>query len=230
MIKTSKLVLFDVDYTLIMGSKAHKIAIVEGIKEIFNINVQIDRLSLPGMTDQQIITDLLEISGVEKNIIKKNMNKCLKSIIKSYNIHKSQDTIELMEGVKPLLDMLSKYDTIILGLVTGNIEPIAYGKLSSVGIDNYFKVGGFGSDHIERYKLVEIAIERAKKMYKVDILSSFVIGDTPKDVTAAKKAGAYSIAVSSGSYNKNELKKTGADLVLKSLLEKEKLINFINSK
>jgi len=230
MAKRKRLVLFDVDYTLIRGSKIHKASIVEGIKEIFGIQAPIDRLKLHGMTDQQIVTDLLKISGIEDSTIKEKMDLCIKSITQFYNLHRSDDNVHLMEGVKSLLKELSKHEDVILGLVTGNIEQIAYGKLSSVSISEHFTLGGFGSDHIERYRLVEIAIERAKKKYNIKKLNTFIVGDTPKDIIAAKKAGVYSIGVATGSFDKQELKKAGADFVLESLSEKEKFINFINSK
>jgi len=228
--KEKYLILFDVDYTLVKGSKIHKESIVDGIKKIFGVDPPIEKLKLHGMTDQQIVTDLLKICGVDKKIIESKMKVCLKAIDQLYNNNKSADKVTLMEGARSLLDEISKDSDFILGLVTGNIESIAYGKLSLVGISQYFSIGGFGSDHIERHKLVEKAVGRAKDKFGIDRFKIFVVGDTPKDINAAKKAGVYSIGIASGNFSREELEKYGADLVLESLLEKDKFIEFIKSK
>ena len=226
-----KLILFDVDYTLVRGSKLHKKALVQGIKEIFGIEADIDRVNLPGMTDWQIILDLLRLYKIpESELTTSNIKKCMAKAVEYYVNNKDEENTTLLEGVRETLELLSRINNIILGLLTGNIEEIAYGKLESVGIAEYFKVGGFGSDHIIRSKLVDIALQRAgKKFGFVRNNNVFIVGDTPKDVRAAKEAGVYCIAVATGKFGIDELKNTGADLVLKNLTSINNFLDFVNN-
>ena len=71
-----------------------------------------------------------------------------------------RDRIPILPGVNDLLELLANNGT-LLGLVTGNLEPIAWGKLKSIHIGHYFKLGGFGSDNINRTELVKIAVKKA---------------------------------------------------------------------
>ena len=236
--ENKKLLLFDVDYTLVKGSKLHKEAIVEGIKRVFNTDAPIEKLKLHGMTDGQIILDLLKLSGfvdkgnekvLHKKEISGDLKRCMDEAVKYYYENIERENTEMLRGVKDLLDILKNRKDVILGLLTGNIEKIAYGKLGTVGIADYFKVGGFGSDHIERNKLVDFAVKRAEDRFDFKRNENIVvIGDTPKDVSAAKEAGVFCIAVASGSFTVDDLKRTQADLVIQSLEDVNNFLEFIN--
>jgi phosphoglycolate phosphatase-like HAD superfamily hydrolase len=144
-----------------------------------------------------------------------------------YQKHVHQENIMVLEGVEDLLVQLQKED-VLLGLTTGNLEPIAYAKLGRVGLDNYFSFGGFGSDSEERPGLVKKALERASNLYHYQGDRVFVIGDTPRDVAAAKPFHLYTLAVATGSYTSQELAHCGADYVLEDLKDLDQVLEIIN--
>jgi phosphoglycolate phosphatase-like HAD superfamily hydrolase len=99
--------------------------------------------------------------------------------------------------------------------------------MRKAGLSRYFKVGGFGSDNINRTELVKTAIRRAKDNCNFNGSEVFVVGDTPRDVKAGFEAGVKSIGVATGRYSKKELKESGADFVFDSLKDKEKILKVI---
>ncbi len=129
-----------------------------------------------------------------------------------------------MKGVVELLERLKVRDA-VMGIVTGNLEDIAWQKLRKAGIDKYFSVGGFGSDSPIRTELVKIAIKRARMASGPDRV--FLIGDTPKDIIAGKEAGVKTIGVATGMYSREELKKAGADYVLDNLEDADEFLRIV---
>ena len=141
-------------------------------------------------------------------------------IVKSENIN-------ILDGVGELLTKLQQND-IICGLVTGNLEKIARAKLKKIGLDHFFKIGGFGSDHIDRAELAKLAIKRAEGKFNFGSNRSiFLFGDTPRDMKAAKAAGATSIGVTTGVFSREQLESAGADVVFQSLTDIDPIFKFI---
>jgi phosphoglycolate phosphatase len=221
------LALFDIDKTLIEGSKAHENAFSEAFKKVYGIDTTIAIINSQGMTDQQIIIKVLKKNGIEEKKIKSKISICMKEMIRFYNQGAKKDKIHILEGVRELLNVLQKHN-VLMGLVTGNLESIAIGKLKKVGINHYFKVGGFGSDHINKKELVKIVIKRAIEQadFKKDN-NVFLFGDTPIDIIAGRKAHVKTIGVATGDYSKSELKSAGADLVFENLRDKEKILRIL---
>ncbi|MFT4304556.1 MAG: HAD family hydrolase [Candidatus Woesearchaeota archaeon] len=203
-----KLILFDIDGTLIKTSKEHKKSFSYAFKKVHNIEASIDLIDYHGKTDQQIIKEVLIKKGLKKYF---KLKECMNEMVSYMKKHKIN--IKLIKGVKKLIHKLEKKH--ILGLVTGNFEQIAIKKLKQVEIYNYFKLGGFGSDAIKRSDIVKIAIKRAKKKFTFNEV--FVIGDTPNDIIAGKEANVKTIAVATGIYSINELKKHNPDYVFENL-------------
>jgi phosphoglycolate phosphatase-like HAD superfamily hydrolase len=112
-------------------------------------------------------------------------------------------------------------DGFLLGLTTGNIEPAAHVKLGRGELNRFFTFGGYGSDSPHRGELTKRAIERAGSILgsPVDPGSVLVVGDTPRDVEAARYAGAVSVAVATGHFTRDQLAAAGADHVLATLEE-----------
>lgn len=222
-----KLALFDVDSTLVKSSKGHKEAFSYAFKEVYGIDTNIKVVNYHGMTDQQIIIEVLKKSGMGEQEIKPRLKRCMKVIVEYFEKNIEHDDIVAMEGAGELLEELDKLD-VLMGLVTGNLEPIAWGKMKKAGLDGYLKVGGFGSDHMERAELVRIAIKKAEEKFGFDFNDNvFLFGDTPSDVRAGKLAGVKTIAVATGIYPKDQLEKEQADFVLESLKDKNKIIKIM---
>jgi len=212
------LTLFDVDGTLVRGARCHYQAFVHAVKKFYGMSEDISGINYAGKTDPQILREVLELGGFQEETIEKNFQKCLDYMIKYYlkNVH--LENVIALDGAKNLLDILKKED-VILGLTTGNLEPIAYAKLNRADLDEYFPFGGFGSDYAERALLVKKAIKVAIAKFNFKGNKIFVIGDTPLDVVAGKKVGAKTIGVATGRYNTDELLKSGADYIMDDLTD-----------
>lgn len=222
-----KLILFDVDHTLLKGNEAHHIAFQEAFKKVYNLDTRHDVIDYLGLTDQQIIIGILEHYGVNYNIIYSKLPKCLDEMCKVYGEAIKEHKPEVLSGVVELLDELK--GRVVLGLVTGNLEKIAHMKLKKIGIDDYFSVGGFGSDSLYRSELIELAM---KKMGIQGGLKNnvFYFGDTLLDIKAAKKAEVVSIGVGTGSYHSYDLFEAGADLAVGSMSERNVIMEFLGLK
>jgi phosphoglycolate phosphatase len=222
-----KLVLFDIDKTLIQGSKNRRVSFSEAFKRVYGIETDISIVNTHGMTDQQIIFEVLKKKGLSEQTILSKMDECIASMVEHYNSIKDTDEVIILEGVKDLLAALQKKH-ILLGLVTGNVEPCAHGKLAKVDIDKYFEIGGFGNDDISRTKLVGIAIRRAQERYGFAFDNNvLLVGDAPQDMQAGKVAGVKTIGVTTGVYSREELLRAGADYVLDDLKNTDRFLNTI---
>ncbi|MDI6603293.1 MAG: HAD family hydrolase [Patescibacteria group bacterium] len=222
----NKLILFDIDKTLVTSSKAHHKAFSEAFLKVYGVDTTIDIINSHGMTEQQIIIEVLKKNGLDEQTIKSKLQECMKVMIDSFNKNIDNDEIIMLDGVKELLEELK--NNVLMGLVTGNLEPIARGKLKKVGINHYFKVGGFGEDDINRTNLVKIAIKRAEENFDFTCNNNvFLIGDAPQDMKAEREAGVETIGVTTGIYSKEQLEDAGADFVVESLKDKNKILEIL---
>lgn len=220
-----KLILFDIDRTLIGRSQCHHDAFYHAFKKVYNVTADIRIINYGGMTDPTILMEVLKKVGLKEDLIKSRMNEALIEIAGYFDKNVKCDDIPVLDGVRELLNELDNQD-VIMGLITGNLESIAWGKMKKVSLDHYFKLGGFGSDNTNRTELVKIAIKRAEE--KFDFKGTvFVIGDTPRDIKAGLEVGVKTLGVATGTYSMEELKKSGADFVFEDLKEKDEIIRVI---
>jgi phosphoglycolate phosphatase-like HAD superfamily hydrolase len=153
------------------------------------------------------------------------MDACMNAMVQYFKGSIPSENISVLKGVEGLLPELQQRNA-LLGLVTGNLEPIAWEKLGKVGIDHYFKVGGFGSDAINRTELVRIAIRRAETAgFRGDNI--FLFGDTVHDVKAGNHAGVEAIGVATGIYSREELIHAGAKMVFDDLTDSTRLVELL---
>jgi phosphoglycolate phosphatase-like HAD superfamily hydrolase len=211
-----KLLLFDIDGTLLRAEGSTHRAVNRTFLELFNVKETVDIRGFIGATDYGIFKDagrkLLgrEISGKELKDVEKRYLELLPVELAAVNFH-------VKPGVAELLALLSGMDNIILGLETGNLEISAYLKLKRGAIDHYFKFGGFGSDNENRTGIILKAIERAQKFGAVGPADTYVIGDAPNDIISGKEAGTATIAVATGLLPWQDVLATGPDYHLKDL-------------
>jgi phosphoglycolate phosphatase-like HAD superfamily hydrolase len=125
----------------------------------------------------------------------------------------------VMPGVRQLLDVLSEQNDVILGLLTGNLEPGARLKLEHFDLWKYFSAGAFGGETVDRNSLFGVALDRIAEVHgaRFDPSSVVIVGDTPFDVAVARAGGARSVAVATGSHDAVTLAASGADVVLEDL-------------
>lgn len=223
----SSLVLFDIDKTLIHSTEGHKDAFSEAFRSVYGVPTEMDLVRHNGMTDQAIIYSVLTEAGLSEAEITAKISECMQVMDAYYLTNCMRNTITPMDGVLELLAELKQHD-VLMGLVTGNLEGIARAKMKQIGANDYFLVGGFGSDHISRAELVKIAVKKAvENCGFVANNNVFLVGDTPKDIAAGIEAGVKTIGVAGGINSVADLTAAQADFVLISLLEKERFLEIV---
>ncbi len=213
----SKLIIFDIDGTLIDPGKVGRKSVTRAFYEVFSIEDAFADIKMAGRTDTQIIKEALAVHGLppDDGVIPEILSRYVSILKTEVNTGK----MSIKPGVVDLLNHLESIDVFSLGLLTGNIELGAGIKLNTFDLNRYFHFGAFGDDNEDRNKLLSIVVEKFNKMTNLDIgfTDCIVIGDTPMDVRCSSPFGAISVAVCTGPYSYDALLETGADYVLKDL-------------
>ena len=213
----AKLVLFDIDGTLIDPGKVGRRSVTKAFYELFSIKDAFAAIKMAGKTDIQIIKEALSVHGISSNsgIIPEILSRYIKILKTQVDTR----TISIKLGAIELLNYLEILDGFQVGLLTGNIKQGAMIKLGTFNLNRYFLFGAFGDDNEDRNGLLPIAVEKFRKMTNINIRFSdcIVIGDTPLDVRCSKPYGAISVAVATGPFSHESLLESGADYVLRDL-------------
>ena len=219
-----KLLLFDIDGTLILTGGAATRAVNRAFNKIYGIDKAMDGIRPEGNTDPAILREIFH-KRIGRDLLAEELN----IVFKEYVLFLREEVANshgytIMPGIKNLIQALSKRKDVLLGIATGNIEEGAHIKLERAGLNSYFKFGGFGSDSEDREELIRIAIERGKKLLNQDKRVDekvFVIGDTPLDIIHGRAAGARTVAVATGSYSVSDLEKYEPYFLFENFLDFE---------
>lgn len=221
-----RLILFDIDGTLIDTGGAGSRSLNLAMKELFAIENAFEGISMAGKTDIEIIKE-----GLIKHKISVDDN--IDAVVESYLKHLKEEILNDRKHIKPgvyeLLNKLKVSRDTALGLLTGNIERGARIKLEPFMLNEFFPTGAFGSDHDHRNKLLPVAIERFERLYqkKIEFYNCILIGDTPRDIECGKIYGAKCVGVATGPYPISTLIQAGANYVVKDLTDYKGLLQFI---
>lgn len=224
-----KLVLFDIDGTLVTRCLIHETSFSIAIKKVFGIDVNITEIPAAGRTDKWIVIELLKRKGLQIERILPKIKKVYKEMSNYFQEKiKNDESFERISNVEILLNNL-KIRGHVLGLLTGNVERIAKLKLKKVGLLKYFEDGGFGDISEKRSDLVEIAMKNIEHKLKIkfDKKDVFIIGDTPLDIECGKFSGVKTIAVSTGPFSLDELKKYNPNYLFEDFSNTDDIIKAI---
>ncbi len=216
-----KLLLFDIDGTLLLSGGTGKVAFEIAFDEIFGIPDSLGDLDLSGKTDLGIFEEVAKtklgrlLTEGETELLQERYEEIFEEQIAFAT------RFELMPGVVSILERLSNDNRFFLSLATGNFESAGWMKLKRGKIDHYFSTGGFGNGVKERDKIILTAIQSAEDLARAQfpLDSIYVIGDTEHDIAAAKKAGVRSIAVLTNNRTEETFKQNPPDAVLKDLTD-----------
>jgi phosphoglycolate phosphatase-like HAD superfamily hydrolase len=219
-----KLILFDIDGTLVRGGPA-RAAFGLAMRATFGTTGAIDTHDFSGKTDPQIARELLLGAGLTAAAVDAGFAALWERYLGELEARLPATPMSVIPGAGELVAALEESGEAALGLVTGNIVRGAQLKLGSVGLDR-FPVGGFGSDDEVRDHLPAIAIRRASDRWRVefDRADVWIVGDTPLDVACARHAGVRTLAVATGRHGAAELAACGADAVMADLRDLERAL------
>ena len=230
MTEVSRVVLFDIDGTLIHSARAGLRGMNAAFQTLYGVWGALDRVSLAGRTDRAIVSDVFNGLGVETS------DDAVFALREAYVTHLAAEMSRpipgavMLPGVEAVLEALAARSDAATGLLTGNFERGAEIKLGYFGLWSRFSFGAFGDAHVNRRDLVPVARAHVDRLRRAPVPASrvIVIGDTPLDVDCAHAHGARCIAVATGPFSKADLADAGADLVLDSLEDVDRVLSFLD--
>jgi len=222
-----RLILFDIDGTLLWTNGAGRRAIHRALVDEMGTAGPIDGYRFDGKTDPQIVRELMELAGHPDWQSDERITAVCRRYVEllTAELAKPTQATRIYPGIKELLAALEPYEAsatpqALVGLLTGNVESGAALKLRSAGLDPArFAVGAFGSDSHARADLPAIAAQRAaqrtgRQFTGADLV---IVGDTPDDVACARPMGARTVGVATGFYSTAALHDAGATHVFENL-------------
>lgn len=229
---TPKLLLFDIDGTLLNSGGAGKRAMNQAFEVIWGIRDALEGVDLAGRTDEEIFRNALKKYHPELNSeVLANFKKQYFALLPDEINYRSPDKF-LYPGVPELLSTIRQHPSLVCGLLTGNWQHSARIKLSALGIQDFFALGAYADDSADRNELVPFALARMEQShgYRLDPQSVYVIGDTPFDVACAQRHHAVAVAVASSSYSMEQLRMTGPEFLLENLANTNQVMSiFLNN-
>jgi len=226
-----RLVLFDIDGTLLNSEGVGRASMQRALREVFGSPGD-PSYRYDGKTDKQIVRDVMRLEGHTDEHIDSRMSFLIDRYLEGLKegIESKKFNVRPLPGVLEILDALEPRDDVVLGLLTGNVETGARAKLTAAGIDpDRFRVNAFGSDHEHRPRLPAIAQRRFGETLGREVAGEkvVVIGDTPADIECGRELGARAIGVASGHYSVAELEMHAPYAVFESLSDTRQVLETI---
>ena len=214
-----KLLLFDIDGTLMHTYRAGMQAAERAFAKLFGIENAMEGIRTDGLTDPLILRMMFEKVFKRDFSMEESESFYFEYVRFLDEELNALQKITVLPGVLDLLGELSGRKDCVLALGTGNIEEGAWIKLRYAGLRTYFDTGGFGSDSENRNELLNIGINKASMTYNsgAGFNEVYVIGDTPHDIVHGRAAGAITVAVATGSYSMEELGEAAPDHLIRNL-------------
>jgi phosphoglycolate phosphatase len=220
MASTHRILLFDIDGTLVTTGGAGAVAWRRAFEELHGIPADIGKFTDAGMTDPDVGAKTFEaVIGRKPSahelalLVQRRLEHLPEAIAES-------EGYKVLPGVPERLKQLSRAGH-LLGIITGNGDGAAFIKLSRGDLMRWFTFGAYASAGVDRPAIVRRAVERGEAMLGQDVPNTdiYVIGDTPLDIQAAHAVDCTAIGVATGHYDAAALREAGADHVLETLEE-----------
>jgi len=226
-----RLVLFDIDGTLIKTGRAGLRGMNAAFQRLHGRSDALQGISFAGRTDRAIVTDIFRALGLDAD------TEVMEELREAYLHHLAEEIrkpvpdCEVLPGVAASLEALESRQEVGVGLLTGNYQRGAAIKLGHFGLWERFTFGAFGDAHADRRHLVPVAIAEAERALGVRVPPArvVVIGDTPLDVDCAHAHGAVAVAVATGPFSTAELAASSPDLVLETLEDLSALLGVVSA-
>lgn len=227
------ILLFDIDGTLLVSARrsGYRSEVRRAIASVFGTAGRLDQVRFDGKTDLAILREALEPEGVTPAMIRDRLPDWERGFVElTERLGRDGPLFVRCPGVGDLLDAVDADARFALSVLTGNLETMAHAKLASVTLDPYFRLrGAYGSDRENRNDLPPIASERitAQLGRTFEPIQFVIIGDTPRDIEAARSFGMRCLAVATGHYSVEDLAAYAPDAVVSDLCDVDSVLAFL---
>ena len=202
-----KLILWDIDGTLIVSHGAGVRAMERALTQRFGVKCDLGKIDWAGSTDTWITGEVFRHTGIPDT--PQNSHDYLEAYLELLPAElKSGPPGRVLPGILELLETLKRRPDVAQGLLTGNLQRSAEFKLTHHQVWHYFEFGAFADDSPRRNDLGPHALRRAQEKHAVEFAPehTFIIGDTPHDIECGQVIGAKTIGVATGRYRVDELR------------------------
>jgi phosphoglycolate phosphatase len=226
-VRRLKLLLFDIDGTLVDCGGQPKPLFGEALEEVYGARGDLPGYDFSGKTDPRIVVDLMSAAGVPEPVIHERMSELRDAYLGRLEKRLEPEHVRILPGVVELLTTLAERDDLVLALLTGNWERGAGIKLGSVGLRRFFEFGSFGDGQTDRRDLPPVAWARAAqhcgRSFRPE--ETWIVGDSLLDVDCARAHGIPCLAVATGRTEFAALEAAGADTVLDDLTAVDRVLS-----
>jgi phosphoglycolate phosphatase len=224
-----KLLLWDIDGTLLLGDRAGERALVAALRRVFGVAGSLAGVELAGRTDKLIADELLRAHDIVPTA--EAVQRFLEGYLAALPGELPRGQPRLLPGVLRALEAVAARPDLAQGLLTGNLERGAHIKLRHFDVWHFFPFGAFADDAMHRNDLGPHALRRAAVHHAAEFTPecTFVIGDTPHDIACGKSIGAATIAVATGRHSVDELAAHAPTLVLPDLGDTAAFLAFLDA-
>jgi len=214
-----KLVLFDIDGTLLDCGPQVRPLFASALVEVFGTAGDVDGYDFAGRTDPRIVLDLVTAAGVPEPEAREKLPRMRALYLDRLSRALDRRGMRLLPGVEEMLERLAAREDVVLALLTGNWEPGARAKLSRFDLNRFFGFGAFGCDGVDRSDLPPVALGRAERVVgrRFQPEEALIVGDSVHDVSCARAHGIPCLAVATGRTPSAALHEAGADWVVPDL-------------
>ncbi len=226
-----KLVIFDLDQTLVDFLPLHEETVHRLFLEKFNIDVQLTGIDFSGRSLSDNIVELAAANGIAREATTARMEDLLGSYERIFSSLMPSDPQKyILPGVPELLQGLTEAGHFIV-LYTGDSRVIANMVLSAAGLDKYFRFAVYGTEFKSRLDMARAAVRKAEDMTHSKFSDENVViaGDSLRDVECGRQLPALTVAVATGVHSVADLKNKGADYVFNNLADTAKVIEAIEN-
>jgi phosphoglycolate phosphatase len=233
-LSTKRLVLWDVDGTLVHGGGAASAAFTLAVERVLG-RPAAHRVRMSGKTDPQIALEILALAEVAEHDARAHLPLVLEhlELELAAAVHELQTHGHVMPGVTELLPRLHDAPHVTSSVLTGNIEPNGRLKVAAFGLDRWLdlEVGAYGSDDHDRNKLVPIALSKlmSTRAIRVEPRDVWIVGDTPRDLDCARAGGARCLLVGTGRFPIDELRALEPDAAFPDLRDVDAIYDLLTS-
>ncbi|MBI5087563.1 MAG: haloacid dehalogenase-like hydrolase [Actinobacteria bacterium] len=224
-------ILWDIDGTLLRAKGAGVVAFVEALSKVTGLEFPTGDMDMGGRTDPDIARRILRFAGAAGD--HDELSDRLLAEMAAVYVAREAEFAARTAALPGVVEALTAFREIgaLQTVVTGNIEPVARMKVTAAALAEHLllDLGGYGSDHHDRAELVRTAVRRIDAAQgSIDHRSTWIVGDTPRDLACARAAGVRCVLVATGTHSFDSLRDLGADAVLPDLADVDRLLDVVS--